>query len=65
MKIKVTEDKILKDTIITGLRENDGHCPCIYESKGKPQYKCWCEEFRTKVAVVEYCHCGLFMKVSD
>ena len=30
MKVHITEDKELVNTIRTALHENDGYCPCIY-----------------------------------
>lgn len=65
MKFHMTDDKTIRKIVIPGLRGNDGYCPCIYESKGKPEYKCPCEEFREKIQVGEFCHCGLFIKDSD
>ena len=63
MKVEVTKDTTIKEMIIKGLRENDGYCPCVANSKGKPQYKCWCEDFRKNVPVGEMCHCMLFTKI--
>ena len=64
MKVQTTDNKELKQMIITGLRENGGYCPCILNSKGKPEYKCWCKDFRENVKVGETCHCGLFIKIN-
>lgn len=65
MRVQITEDKELKQAIITGLQKNDGYCPCIANSKGKPEYKCWCEDFRKNVPIGETCHCMLFTKIAD
>ena len=65
MKVEVTKDKELKQMIIDGLRANDGYCPCVRESKGKPEYKCWCKDFRENVKLYEYCHCMLFRKIAE
>ena len=62
MKVHITEDKALVNTIRTALRENDGYCPCIYQSKGKSEYKCMCQDFLNNVKVGETCHCGLNIK---
>lgn len=65
MKFHITEDKAISEIILRGLHENDGYCPCIYESKGKPEYKCRCKDFIENVKVGEACHCGLFIKDSE
>ena len=65
MKVKVTDDLEHKKMIIDGLRANDGYCPCVYNSKGKEEYKCWCKDFRENVPVGEMCHCELFIKWAD
>ena len=62
MKIHVTTNEELKNIIRQGLKENDGYCPCIVNSKGQPQYKCICEDFRLNVLAGESCHCGLYIK---
>ena len=62
MKAHVTPDNELKETIRNGLKNNDGYCPCVMDSKGKEQYKCVCEDFRNNVQVGETCHCGLYIK---
>lgn len=62
MKFHITENKEIIDAVRKGLKENDGYCPCVYESKGIPEYKCMCESFRKRVKVGETCHCGLYIK---
>lgn len=62
MKKHLTDDLEIRASVTEGLKENDGYCPCVYESKGKPEYKCPCAEFRNKVLVGQTCHCGLFIK---
>ena len=62
MKIRVVEDKEHVAIIRKGLRDNDGYCPCIYQSKGQVKYLCPCEDFREKTPVGEKCHCGLYIK---
>jgi len=42
MKKHLTEDLEIRSIIFEGLKDNEGYCPCIYESKGKPEYKCPC-----------------------
>lgn len=65
MKVEVNSDKSIKNTVISGLRLNDGYCPCVLDSKNKPEYKCWCEDFRKNVPVGEFCHCMLFKKIAN
>lgn len=62
MKIHINPNKEIAEMIRQGLRENDGYCPCIYQSKGKPEYKCMCYDFLQNVQVGETCHCGLYIK---
>lgn len=65
MKVKVTDNEEIRALIRQGLKDNDGYCPCIYESKGKPEYLCMCKDFRENIQVGETCHCGLYIKISD
>lgn len=65
MRIHVNEDKELVDTIRKGLKENEGYCPCVFESRGKDKYRCLCEEFRLHTPVGGMCHCGLYIKDED
>lgn len=62
MKVHVTSDEELKQTIRQGLKDNDGYCPCIINSREKEQYKCMCEDFRENVKPGNPCHCGLYIK---
>ena len=62
MKVHITNDKELATTIRAALKENEGYCPCIYQSKGKPEYKCMCKDFLENVKTGEACHCGLYIK---
>jgi len=62
MRLHVTEDKELAAMIRQGLKENDGYCPCVYQSKDKPEYKCICKEMRENIPVGQPCHCGLYIK---
>lgn len=65
MKIHVTENKELADYIRKGLRENDNYCPCVLNSRGKPDYKCPCKNLIEDVKVGESCYCGLYIKDED
>lgn len=62
MKVHLNPDKEVVEMIRQGLKENGGYCPCIYQSKGKPEYKCMCEDFLSNIQVGETCHCGLYIK---
>ena len=62
MKVHISPDKELVATIKAALKENDVYCPCIYKSKGKPEYKCMCQDFITNIKTGETCHCGLYIK---
>lgn len=58
MKIKMTDDLELRESIKKGLKESGGYCPCRLEKT--EDTKCMCKEFREQ----EYgtCHCGLYIK---
>lgn len=58
MKIRMTDDVELIETIKQGLKETGGFCPCRVERT--PENKCMCKEFIEQ----EYgtCHCGLYIK---
>ncbi len=62
MRLHVNTDKELVNLIREGLRNNDGYCPCIMNSKGKEEYKCICQDMRENVLVGQTCHCGLYVK---
>ena len=62
LKAHITPDESLRLIIQEGLRQNDGYCPCTIKSKGKPEYKCVCEDFRLNVPAGQTCHCGLYIK---
>lgn len=62
MKIHVTDNKELKQLIRKGLKENDGYCPCVLNSKGKEEYKCMCQDFLNNTRVGGTCYCGLYIK---
>lgn len=62
MKVHLNTDKELVNTILQGLKNNNGYCPCIYQSNGKPEYKCICKDMRENVPIGETCHCGLYIK---
>ena len=62
MKLHVNNDKELVAIIREGLRNNDGYCPCVANSRGQEKYKCICEDMRERVPVGETCHCGLYVK---
>ena len=51
MKKRLSNNKALNQIVIQALKDNDGYCPCIVNSKGKEKYKCPCEDFRNSVKV--------------
>ena len=42
MKVHVTTNEELKNIIRQGLKDNNGYCPCVVNSKGQEKYKCMC-----------------------
>ena len=62
MKAHINPDQDIVNIIRQGLIENDGYCPCIYQSKGNEDYKCLCRDFRENIKPGETCHCGLYIK---
>lgn len=62
MRIHITPDEKLKQLIRQGLKDNNGYCPCIVDSRGKEEYKCICKDFRENVKPGNSCHCGLYIK---
>lgn len=62
MKIHLNTDKRLVELIKQELKENEGYCPCVVNSKGQKKYKCPCEDFRYNISIGESCHCGLYIK---
>lgn len=62
MKKHFTDNEEIKTVVLQGLKENEGYCPCIFESKGKPEYKCPCKDFRENTKTGETCYCGLYIK---
>lgn len=62
MKVHITDNEELKAYIKQALKENDGYCPCVLNSKGKLEYKCMCKDFLENVSAGQTCHCGLYIK---
>ena len=62
MKMHVTDNELIKQKIREALRKNDGYCPCVFNSKGKKEYLCPCEEFFEEIQPGHNCHCGLYIK---
>lgn len=62
MKLHVNDNEMVVKNIRAALKENDGYCPCVYQSKGKPEYKCICRDFIENVQAGQTCHCGLYIK---
>ena len=65
MKVHITTDYELKAQIQKKLKENDGYCPCVINSKGKPEYKCMCQPFLNDTPAGQACHCGLYIKEEE
>lgn len=62
MKLHITTDMELKNRIRQALKENDGFCPCVVDSKGNEDYRCICKEMREVIPAGKSCHCGLYIK---
>jgi len=62
MKRHLTDDLEIREYVLEGLKNNDGYCPCVLNSKNKPDYKCPCLDFRKNTKVGEACFCGLYIK---
>lgn len=62
LKVHVTDDIELRDSIRIALKNNDGYCPCVVNSKGKKEYKCMCLDFINNTPVGQACYCGLYVK---
>ena len=62
MKVKITQDKEYAEKIRSLLKNNGGYCPCMLEKN--EDTRCMCKDFRENVAVGEFCHCGLYQKIS-
>ena len=65
MKVKITDDIEIKKAIQKSLRNNEGYCPGIANSKGNLKSKCMCEDFLNNVPAGQICHCGLYIKLSN
>lgn len=61
MKIVLNPDKTVVDSVMHGLEENGGYCPCRTEKT--EDTKCMCTEFRTQTAdpgFSGFCRCMLY-----
>lgn len=54
-KVKLNPDKQLVEVIREGLKQRDGHCPCLVDKT--EDTKCPCKVFRE----TKDCHCGLYI----
>ena len=65
MKVTMTSDEKIRETILKGLKESGGYCPC--RKIRTPETKCKCQEFKNQIAngVEGECHCGLFIATKD
>ena len=62
MRVHVTDNNEIKDRVRMALIDNDWYCPSVADSKGKPEYKCMCQDFINNTPVGQSCHCGLYIK---
>lgn len=62
MKVELNKDTQLVQEIREALKAKNGYCPCALECT--PDTKCMCKDFKENIAVGEYCHCGLYKKIS-
>lgn len=62
MKVHVTDDVAIRDSVRDALKKNGGYCPCVLSSMGVSKYKCMCLDFVENTRVGESCHCGLYIK---
>jgi Ferredoxin-thioredoxin reductase, catalytic subunit len=63
MKVRLNEDKEVVKTILDGLKQKGGYCPCRIAKT--EENKCKCKEFRDQIDDPNYegyCHCMLFYK---
>ena len=63
MKIELTRNKELAQEIKSRLKAHGGYCPCVLDQN--PDTKCMCRDFKENITVGEYCHCGLYKKISE
>lgn len=65
LKVRKTDDPLLRVAIESALKANDFYCPCRLEHC--PDNKCMCKEFRDQIKRGEagYCHCGLYEAYHD
>lgn len=63
MKIELNQDVNFVKAIKQALKENNGYCPCVIGIS--PETKCMCKDFKDNVPAGEYCHCGLYKKISQ
>ena len=63
MNYSVNPDSEEVYEILTKIAKNSGYCPCAIEKNADT--RCMCKNFREKIPVGEYCHCGLYMKLAE
>lgn len=61
MKVNISKNENLVDSIKKALEKNDGYCPCAIQHTDDT--KCMCKDFRTKVenGYMGPCNCGLYI----
>lgn len=66
MAITLNPDAEIVKTVKEGLKNKNGHCPCVLEASDDT--KCMCKEFREQIADPKfegYCHCMLYYKSKE
>ena len=59
LKISITTDKFMRESIQHALKENGGYCPCRVDRS--EDTKCICKDFKEQ-ETEGACHCGLYIK---
>lgn len=63
MKIRLNENKEVREAVQEGLKRTGGYCPCRLERT--EDFKCMCKEFKEQIADPDFegfCHCMLYYK---
>lgn len=62
MKVEINPDSAYVECIQNALKQNDGYCPCALEKNADTL--CMCKDFKENVLIGDFCHCGLYKKIS-
>lgn len=66
MKITLNPNNDVVKVVKEGLKQRNGHCPCVVEMSDDT--KCMCKEFREQIKdpnFTGFCHCQLYYKSND